>query len=62
MSMFYSPQIVRALNCERIREARGGDCVDGHVFELPHRESGLVSALRRLVRRPSSDTATCGEC
>ncbi len=55
MSMYYnSPEVVRALVCARISDARGR-CVDGFVFEQPPRGPGVVSRLRALLlNRPSS--------
>jgi hypothetical protein len=59
MSMYYHPQLARALTCERIREARGS-CVDGRTFELPPRNPRLAAGLRRLfVRRPSPASCAC---
>jgi hypothetical protein len=68
MSMFYDPQLVRALTCERIREARGS-CVDGRTLDRPERGEGPVAGLRRLLGgrfpsrllggRTSIDSCTC---
>jgi hypothetical protein len=57
--MYYSPQVVRALTCERIREARG-DCAEGRSFELPRRDPYFATAFRRLLgRRRSTTSCSC---
>ena len=59
MSMYYSPEIVKLLNDERIREiqrSRLAGTRSAHATRHPH----LADQLRRLfVRQPAPTTCAC---
>jgi hypothetical protein len=59
MSMYYSPEIVRLLTEERLREAQGARLAHS---ARPHASgrSRFADPLRRLFgRRPAQATCTC---
>jgi hypothetical protein len=60
MSMYYSPEIVRALMEERIRDARRYSSIISCCQDLADEEPGRIrSAVRALFRRQSPATSTC---
>jgi len=56
MSIYYNPEVIRALTCERIRDARG-TCIEGLTFDRPNGGAGLAERVRRLFARHSSPVA-----
>jgi hypothetical protein len=58
MSMHYDPWLVRALTCERIREARGR-CEDDHTFDLARREPAPAGRRRLFERRSTPAPCAC---